>query len=210
MLDDSKKVRSGRARATTHGELSHVALTLCFERGFDRTTVDDIAEAAGISRRTFFRYFPSKTDLPWGEFSTLLDGMRDCLDSIDPQVPLIDTLRRAVIEFNNYPETELSYHRNRMWMLLNVPSLQAQSSLHYAEWRRVIAEYVAKRLGDRLNALAPQAIAWACLGLCLGAYEQWLAHEDADLLDLLNTAFTVAESIFGFEDVPPAAIDTDV
>ena len=56
--------RVGRAPATTHGELSHVALALFLERGFDHTTVDDIAAAAGISRRTLFRYFPSKNDLP--------------------------------------------------------------------------------------------------------------------------------------------------
>lgn len=201
------RIKPGRAPATTHGELSHVALTLFFERGFDNTTVDDIVAAAGIGRRTFFRYFPSKNDLPWGDFVPLLNGMRECLHAIDPNVPLIETLRRAVVEFNRYPEDELPYHRNRMWLLLNVPSLQAHSMLRYAEWRAVIAEYVAERRGEHPSALTPQTIAWACLGLCLGAYEQWLAHDEANLLELLDTAFGTAESVFGFTDIPLQSIE---
>ena len=43
----------GRAPATTHGELSHIALTLFLDRGFDETTIDDIVRTAGIGRRTF-------------------------------------------------------------------------------------------------------------------------------------------------------------
>ena len=67
--------RIGRAPATTHGELSHLALALFLERGFEQTTVDDIVEAAGIGRRTFFRYFRSKNDLPWGDFDQLLGAV---------------------------------------------------------------------------------------------------------------------------------------
>ncbi|MGI8392232.1 mycofactocin system transcriptional regulator [Leucobacter sp. W1038] len=195
--------RSGRAPATTHGELSHVALTLFFERGFDRTTIDEIVTVAGIGRRTFFRYFPSKNDLPWGDFEFLLDKMRATLDEIDHREPLIEALRKAVLEFNRFPPDELPYHRNRMWLLLNVPSLVAHSTLRYAAWRGVIAEYVAERRGERPDDLTPQTIAWACLGICLGAYEQWLAHEEADLLELLDTSFGTAEAIFGVADARP-------
>ena len=198
--------RIGRAPATTHGELSHIALTLFFERGFDRTTIDDIAEVAGIGRRTFFRYFASKNDLPWGDFDRLLDAMRAHLHAIDPELPLIEVLRRAIVEFNRYPDDELPYHRNRMWLLLNVPSLTAHSTLRYAAWRQVIAEYVAERRGESPSALTPQTIAWACLGLCLGAYEQWLQHEETDLLELLDTSFARAEAVFGLAD---AAVPED-
>lgn len=195
--------RSGRAPATTHGELSHIALTLFFERGFDRTTIDDIVLAAGIGRRTFFRYFPSKNDLPWGNFEALLARMRARLEEIDPSEPLIEALRKSVVEFNHFPSDELPYHRNRMWLLLNVPSLMAHSTLRYAAWRGVIAEYVAKRRGERPDDLTPQTIAWACLGICLGAYEQWLAREEADLVELLDTSFGTAEAIFGVADARP-------
>ncbi len=194
--------RIGRAPATTHGELSHIAITLFLERGFDRTTVDDIVAAAGIGRRTFFRYFPSKNDLPWGDFESLLAQMRAHFATADPHRPLIEVLRQAIIEFNRFPEEELPHHRNRMRLLLNVPSLTAYSTLRYADWRRVIAEFVAERRGELSEDLAPQTIAWACLGLCLGAYEQWLVHDDADLLALIDDAFGTAEAVFTVADDP--------
>jgi mycofactocin system transcriptional regulator len=148
--------------------------------------------------------FSSKNDLPWGDFEVLLDQMRAHLRAVDPAEPLIEALRGAVVEFNRFPADELPYHRNRMWLLLNVPSLVAHSTLRYASWRRVIAEYVAERRGERPDDLTPQTVAWACLGICLGAYEQWLAHEDADLLELLDFSFATAESIFGIDDAASA------
>lgn len=188
-VNSETRSRIGRAPATTHGQLSHIALALFLERGFEQTTIDDIVEAAGIGRRTFFRYFRSKNDLPWGDFETMLDGMRAHLAALPHDLPLRDALRTAVVEFNRFPDVEIPVHRERMWLLFNVPSLTAHSTLRYAEWRQVIAEFVAERLGDPPDAIEPQAIAWACLGLSLAAYEQWLAHPDADLLALIDEAF---------------------
>ena len=71
----------GRRPATTKDRISEVGLTLFASRGFDDTSIDDIADAAGIARRTFFRYFPSKNALPWGDFDVHLGQMRrDLLD----------------------------------------------------------------------------------------------------------------------------------
>jgi len=195
----TERPRIGRAPVTTHGELGHIALTLFLERGFDQTTVDDIAAAAGIGRRTLFRYFPSKNDLAWGDFDALLMRMREHLASIPDSVPLMEALRQAAVEFNRFPDEERSYHRKRMALLLTVPSLVAHSSLRYESWRQVVAEYVSGRCGEPVDGLTAQSIAWACLGLCLASYEQWLAHEDADLLELLDTAFARLGAIFGVE-----------
>jgi mycofactocin system transcriptional regulator len=189
--------RAGRVQVTTHSQLSQTALKLFIERGFDQTTVDEIAKAAGVGRRTLFRYFQTKNDLPWGNFDPLLEGMRVTLAHADKNLPIIDALREAVIEFNNFPPDELDIHRNRMRLLLNVPTLLAHSTLRYAEWRQVIAEFVANRMGVKPNELPPQTIAWACLGICLAAYEQWLGREDADLTETFRAAFSNAEAIFG-------------
>lgn len=194
---DVPRPRTGRAPATTHSELSHLAIQMFLDRGFDETTVDDIALAAGIGRRTFFRYFSSKNDLPWGDFEMLLATMSARLRTLSGELSLMDAIRVAVIEFNRFPESELPFHRERMWLLLNVPSLVAHSTLRYAAWRQVIAAYAAERLGHERDTLEPQSIAWACLGLCLAAYEQWLAHEDADLDELLDGAFRRLGSAFG-------------
>lgn len=190
------KVRIGRAPATTHGEISHVALRLFLDRGFEQTTIDDIVEAAGIGRRTFFRYFKSKRDLPWGDFDTLVARMRGSLGAVPPATPTVEALREAIMEFNRYPDDELPLHRERMRLLLNVPALVAHSSLRYEEWRQAIAGFVSRRMGVAIDAHAPQSIAWACLGLSLASYEIWLAHDDADLPQLIGEAFDILSESF--------------
>ncbi|PZF79517.1 mycofactocin system transcriptional regulator [Jiangella anatolica] len=185
---ESGAPRLGRRPSTTQAELSHVALTLFAERGFEDTTVDDIAAAAGIGRRTFFRYFASKNDLPWGDFDAQLDGMRRHLDGLPDDLPLMDAVCAAVIEFNRIPPEEVPWHRQRMRLLLNVPALLAHSTLRFKAWRDVVAEYAARRLGVPADSLEPQALAWTMLGIALAAYEQWLVHEDADLSELLESA----------------------
>jgi AcrR family transcriptional regulator len=57
--------RGGRPAATSAQELAQIAQTLFLERGYDEVSVADITTAAGVSRRTFFRYLPSKADVLW-------------------------------------------------------------------------------------------------------------------------------------------------
>jgi len=185
--------RLGRTPSTTHADLSHLALRMFMERGFDATTVDDIAREAGIGRRTFFRYFPSKNDVPWGDFDALLARMRAHLAALPDDLPLMEQLRRSILEFNRFPESEWEYHRRRMDLLLHVPTLLAHSTLRYASWRHVVAEHVARRLDLPVDDLIPQTMAWICLGVCLAAYEQWLVDPDADLLDLLDEAIRLID-----------------
>ncbi|MBP3043063.1 mycofactocin system transcriptional regulator [Arthrobacter jiangjiafuii] len=195
----SGPARSGRKPVTSKAELSHVALALFQRDGFDRVTVDDIAAAAGIGRRTFFRYFPSKNDLPWGDFEDLLARMSGYLRGLPEDMPLETGLCSAVIEFNRFPASEAPYHRQRMELLLHVPTLLAHSTLRYAAWRQVVAAHAARRLDVPVDSLQPQAIAWALLGLCLAAYEQWLRSEDLVLTDVLLQSLQL---IHGVPDEP--------
>lgn len=193
MTDSS---RPGRQPATTVAEISHAALALIAERGFDATTVDDIAEAAGISRRTFFRYFPSKNDVLWGDFDDRLDDFRRRLASGPHDVPLAEALRDAVLEFNQHPADEVHYHRRRMALLLNVPGLVAHSTLRYAAWRAVVADWVAARTGADPAGLHAQTVAWTALAVSLAAYEQWLRGEGYDLSELIRKAYDVLGATF--------------
>ncbi|WP_066043915.1 mycofactocin system transcriptional regulator [Herbiconiux solani] len=181
--------RLGRQPSTSRNELSHLALQLFIEKGFDETTIDEIAARAGIGRRTFFRYFSSKNDLPWGDFEELLDRLRRHLQELPADLPLLDALRLAVIEFNRFPAEEVPYHKRRMDLLLNVPTLVAHSTLRYASWREVVAVFAGERLGLPADDLEPQVIAWTALAVSLAAYEQWLRRDDADLAELLDEAF---------------------
>jgi mycofactocin system transcriptional regulator len=190
-------VATGRRRSTSRAELERVALDLFTSRGFDETTVDDIAAAAGIGRRTFFRYYASKNDAVWGDFDAMLARLRTWFEECDPDLPLMDAVHAAVVTFNRLPTDQEPWHRRRMTLILATPALQAHSTPMYARWRAVIAEFVAGRTGARAEDLLPQLIAYAALGAAVAAYEQWLRDEDADLEPLLDVAMGELQRGFG-------------
>ncbi|KXP02544.1 mycofactocin system transcriptional regulator [Tsukamurella tyrosinosolvens] len=194
----------GRPSATTRGHLSGIAIDLFIENGFDETSVDDIAAAAGIARRTLFRYYPSKNSLAWGEFDDHLDGLRGLLDEADGTGTLGTELRDAIVAFNQVPESEREHHRRRMHLLLTVPALQAHSMIMYADWRQVIAEHVARRLGLSPEDHTPQTLAWMALGVALAAYDQWLRRPEADLEELLRSG---CELLIAAADAPAERVE---
>ncbi|MCV7198539.1 mycofactocin system transcriptional regulator [Mycobacterium angelicum] len=191
MLQES---RVGRRRSTTPHHISNVAIDLFAARGFDEVSADDVAQAAGIARRTLFRYYASKNAIPWGDFDTHLTHLRELLDQVDPQVALSDALRDALLAFNTFDACETIRHRQRMRVILQTPELQAYSMTMYAGWREVIAEFVARRTGAKTTGLIPQTVGWTLLGVALSAYEHWLSDEGVTLEQALGDAFDVVSS----------------
>ena len=186
--------RPGRPPGTSRREVTRTALELFAERGFEETTVDDIADALGVSRRTLFRYFASKNDMVWGDFDWVLARLRRCLDATRPEEPLHEALGRAVVESNRYEDDQLPELRIRMRLITGVPALQAHSTLRYAEWRAVIAGFVADRLGCGADELVPQMIAHAALGTSMAAFLVWVDDPGSDLVENLREAYRLLGS----------------
>ncbi|WP_137148922.1 mycofactocin system transcriptional regulator [Mycolicibacterium sp. CR10] len=181
------KARVGRRRSTSWEHISDVAIDLFMAEGFDDVSVDDVASAAGIARRTLFRYYPSKSALPWGDFDAHLEHMRFLLADLDPGVPIRDALRTALLAFNDFDDTDR--HRQRMRLILGTEALQAYSMTMYGGWRAVVAAFVARRLDVAPTDLIPQTVAWTMLGVALAAYGHWLEDETAALPTVLGDAF---------------------
>ncbi|TQM11489.1 mycofactocin system transcriptional regulator [Pseudonocardia kunmingensis] len=176
----------GRPVATSHGEIEQAAFRLFQQHGFARTTLDDIAREVGVGRRTLFRYYASKNDIPWGRFDRTLDGFRTILDRMSDDIPVHEAVHRGVLLFNDFPDDARPSHRERMRLILSTPELQAHSVLRYAEWRHVIAAYVAQRTGTHADDLLPRTVGRVSLAIALAAYDVWLDDESAVLSDLLD------------------------
>ncbi|MFC7449109.1 mycofactocin system transcriptional regulator [Rhodococcus daqingensis] len=183
--------RIGRRPSTTRDRISNIGIELFAEHGFEETSVDQIAEAAGIARRTFFRYFPSKNAVPWGDFDLHLANMREQLAELPRDIPLAEGLASALLEFNSFPPAVAALHRKRMEIILQAPALQAYSMVMYDGWRGVIADYVADRMDCRPGDHLPRTIGWMVLGIALSAYEQWLTDDTLELPDLLRAGSEV-------------------
>jgi mycofactocin system transcriptional regulator len=197
--DRSAPARVGRRRSTTRDHIADVAIDLFSARGFDAVSVDDVAHAAGIARRTLFRYYSSKNAIPWGDFDAHLDHLAEVLAEVDPGQSLRVALRSALLAFNTFGAEEAVRHRDRMRVILQTAELQAYSMTMYAGWRTVIAGFVAARCGVKAGDLGPQTVAWTMLGVALSAYEHWLADESVSLTDAIGAAFDVVAS--GLDDL---------
>jgi mycofactocin system transcriptional regulator len=198
MRPDSE-VRVGRRRSTTPHHITDVAIDLFAARGFDEVSVDDVAHAAGIARRTLFRYYASKNAIPWGDFDAHLLQLQALLDEADPGQPLGEALRAALLAFNTFGDSEAARHRQRMRVILETAELQAYSMTMYAGWRDVIAAFVARRSHAKLEDLLPQTVAWTMLGVALSAYQHWLADESVSLTQALGDAFDIVRNLDGLD-----------
>lgn len=194
-------VRRGRPPGTSRRELELIALRLFTDRGFDNTTIEQIAAEAGVSKRTFFRYFSSKASVLWSEFDHEVEVIRAALAEVPPEVPMMEAIRRAVVAANHYGPQDVPELRLRMNLIGLVPALQFSAALHYDAWERAISEFAATRIGQPADSLYPLTVGRATLAACRAAYERWSARADADLTFYLNA--TLAALAAGFD---PGAI----
>ena len=179
--------------------IEKAALELIAAQGFGATTVDEIAAAAGIGRRTFFRYFASKNDIPFGDYESLLKALDEWLSSVSTDRPMLDTIEHAVMHFNRIHTDGPVAHRERMRLVMHTRSLRANAALRQDEWVAILARYAGRCLDASPDALGPQLIAQVSLGATNAAYEQWLNDESSDLADLVHQAFEMAHD--------PASLD---
>ncbi len=191
----------GRPAATTRQDVARAALDLFARQGYDETTVDQIAAAVGISRRTFFRYFESKPDVVWGEFDAELGRLRDRLAEAPDGERLMDVLRRSVIATNRFGAGELDELRIRMVLIGSVPTLVAHSAVRYQEWCDVVATFAASRLGGSPDDLGPQTVARAALGAAMAAFACWARDDHGDLAAEVDRAFRLLATGFA-DDLP--------
>jgi mycofactocin system transcriptional regulator len=171
---------------TTHAAIEQAAFDLFEKHGFAGTTLDAIAREVGVGKRTIFRYYPSKNDIPWGQFADTLERFRRMLDDTPDDVPVHEAVHRGVLDFNRFPTDARPSHRDRMRLILTTPELRAHSVHQYAAWRAVIADYVARRRGCQPTDLEPRLAGHVSLSLALTAYELWLDSEGSDLIDMLE------------------------
>src|SRR5215212_2244103 len=153
-----------RHKHRTRIALRDAAIDLFLDRGFDATTVEDVAAAVDVSPRTFFRYFPTKSDVVVLPYVELFDRWEDLVSAAPAGRPLIDVLRDA-----SHLVTDAYEHDSEFWdrhqqavttdLGLGSAMLQTQAQL---QQRATIA--LASRLGlDPRQDLRPRILAAAAM-----------------------------------------------
>ena len=184
------------ARADTRARIEQAALDLFARKGFEHVTIDDVAAAAGISRRTFFRYFATKADAVWGDFTGHVVRLERLLEDSGGGRPVLEHVCAAYVEVNDYTDADLPILRERMRLILTEPALLAHSQVRYAEIDRVVAEHVARRTGTAPDALLPRLVATTTRAAATTAFEAWQADGTTRLGDDLRAAFAELAAAF--------------
>ena len=176
-------------RGGTRLRIEQAALDLFTRLGFEQVTTDEVADAAGISRRTFFRYFATKADAVWGDFTAHVSRLEQLLGTAGEHQSVLTSICGAYVEVNDYADADLPMLRQRLRLILTEPALQAHSQVRYAEIDRVVAEHVARRTGASPGALVPRLVATSTRAAATTAFEVWLADGHLPLARALHQAF---------------------
>lgn len=174
--DDFDRSLRARKMQQTKRLLQQEALRLFLERGYDATTVEDIAAAANVSDRTFFRYFPNK------EAVLFDDDYEPALLAAISALPLggvpLDVIRglvhSAVAAIYNDDQHELL---ERARLTIRTIALRGRLMEDILRTERLVAAVIERITGHTADTFAVRAAAAACVGAFRVAFEQWMAGD---------------------------------
>jgi len=184
--------RARKKAATKHAIQEH-ALRLFIEKGYDTTTVEEIAAAAGVSHMTFFRYFPRKEEVvEYDEYDPLLEELLAARPVEEPPLTALHRALRAGLEHILATDREELLIRTRL--ILRNPALRSRNLLAQDATRDLLARALARRAGLPEPDLAATVQASAALGAIGPAAMAWAESDDADFVALIDEAFEALAS----------------
>jgi AcrR family transcriptional regulator len=155
-----------RKKQQTRAALVEAAARLFAERGYDGTTVADIAAAAGVSTRTFFAYFRAKEDVLFAGTDERLKAIAEAFETVSVGSPLEAV--HGILERVMAASDDLS-SPDRLAVMLARPELQAQALQRLIAAQRLIAGWLRRVYPDRLDDTLSQAMAGAVVGALVAA-----------------------------------------
>jgi AcrR family transcriptional regulator len=177
-----------RKRTKTRFMIQTEALRLFSEKGYARTTVEEIADAAAISPRTFFRYFPTKEDVVmWDEFDPLTEELVEARPADEPLAVMFRAVIREALGglYRNDPERLL----NRVQLLATVPELRARFVEEQTRGVELLGPMLAGKRGANPDDLSLRIVGAALLAAVSVALDVWQRDGGkGDLIAILDEA----------------------
>ncbi len=190
--------RRERKKQATRDDLVAHAARLFDLQGFDETTTEQIAEAADVSQRTFFRHFPSKEAVLYADMNDQRARVRDELMRRPVDEPVLDAVRRAIMSLADGFEDERELRFLQARMAAAYPTVSAYSrAVVQAEWERELIAAIATRLDvDPVDDPRPEIIAGAAMSALRASIRRWTTHNGRDELpDLVGQALDAIADI---------------
>jgi AcrR family transcriptional regulator len=169
------------------------AVALFEDKGFDATTIAEIAEAAETSPRTVLRYFGSKEELIFERSTPMLAQLRKSLAERPTSEAPYEAMKAVMCAFAERLEGEKSYSMRRARIISASPSLLRRQAEVREEWIQGLAQEIAARVGSRAVGLEHLTVALSAFGALSVAWDYWFEPDAPPLRDLLDRAFRAIE-----------------
>ena len=164
------------------------AITLFDKKGFDKTTVDDIAQAAGVSRRSFFRYFSSKDDLLAQAMVSYGEWLGQAIESCPRKWTLAEVIRETTTEIAERIAVQPRTRQVIRIMEKSLAARQAQDSAITTVENRVTQAFAARAKGRSGNDFKPRLLALLTLSIMKAAVSVWSKGENRKMRVVIRQA----------------------
>jgi len=195
----------GRPLSSSREILQEAAFELFLENGYTGTTVDAIAQRTGVSRATFFNYFPTKSDVFWVDLDESLGALRTALQSGNIETPVMSSVRNALLTVaEQFGPTRVPWALTHYAMIGGVHELQVSAMVRLGAETGIISDFILRHrsnFGPGVDVgpnpgpnpsreLLASAAAFAAIGATVAAALRWaqLGTTRGPLAPQLDTA----------------------
>ena len=183
----------GRPVTTDPSAVGLTALRLFAERGIENVTMDEVAEAAGISRSNLFRLFPSKSAVVWGGMHQFNAELRSKLEA-NPETNIVRLLHTSWVEAMHVLDDSLETVRLRLKLIASSPEIYGWGQGQLEESREVIEQAVRKLSSDPMR---PRVISAAMISVSMSILVWWAQTDDPRTpSEVLDAGFSDFEAVF--------------
>jgi AcrR family transcriptional regulator len=158
----------------TRSSIEEAALQLFTERGYDQTDVAAIAERAGVSRRTFFRHFGSKSEVVFGDEHRVPDELRTSMHQESPTTSACQAVAGAVLKLAASFEERHERTLPRARLISATTELLQHGLLLQRRWADVLADELARRAGRPGPTVEDRVVGTWGIGAYAAAIEEWI------------------------------------
>ncbi|MFJ4715815.1 TetR family transcriptional regulator [Streptomyces sp. NPDC088785] len=210
-MSEAREVTGSPKKAPMREVLAEAAFQLYLERGFERTTVDDIVARAGVGRRSFFRYFPSKEDAVFPDHESCLADMTAFLDAAgddsDAVEMVCDGARIVLRMYAANPEFSVQRYR----LTREVPGLRTYELSVVRRYERTLAGYLRRRWSDAADgALRAEVVAASVVAAHNNGLRSWLrSGGEGDAEAAVDRALGLVRRMWGEAGQAPGAAESD-
>ncbi|MCW2692035.1 MAG: transcriptional regulator, TetR family [Mycobacterium sp.] len=184
--------RRGRPPSTSADRIARVALELFARRGYEATTMEDVAAAVGVGRSTLFRYFPSKGAIVWAGRRETEEAVSGALAAVPAAANWRVALPDALASGLCFPGDDEEALRLRLRLIGSVPELQAGLAAAAGPAVADIAQFIAVRMGLDVGDLIPYTLARSVLATVLAALVWWGGSDVGDPRSVVRRAVAAA------------------